>query len=103
MANMGWIYIRQIKKFIGYTVKTQLYFHLDENECELDSALCQPGTCMNTIGGYKCDCQEGYVPSEDGRKCIGRFVSVILQSFHLVHCVKSVFEVFLVRIFPHSD
>ena len=45
---------------------------------------------MNTIGGYKCDCEKGYVPSEDGRKCIGRFISVALQLFHLVHCVKSV-------------
>lgn len=34
---------------------------------------CAPGVCINTDGGFVCDCDAGYEPSDDGRACIGGY------------------------------
>lgn len=43
----------------------------DIDECAEHSDRCSPGVCINTDGGYTCDCDAGYEPSEDGQSCIG--------------------------------
>ncbi|CAH1245436.1 SCUBE1 [Branchiostoma lanceolatum] len=41
----------------------------DIDECELEEAtLCQQ-MCVNYVGNFTCDCQEGYKLAEDGRSC----------------------------------
>lgn len=60
---------------IKFTLEIALWrytvFFSDVNECLADENVCEPGTCMNTIGGYKCDCANGFEPSRDGKKCLG--------------------------------
>lgn len=66
-------------KLSGY-FKLKFYLFLDVDECLTDDKLCRPGTCMNSIGGYKCDCPKGYEPSADGRKCLGRFFGQFIHT-----------------------
>ena len=44
----------------------------DEDECEVykDRNLCENGRCVNTVGGFKCDCPSGFNQSIDF-KCEG--------------------------------
>ncbi len=42
----------------------------DINECQLNVNLCTDGVCINTDGGFICQCPESYVISEDGKKCV---------------------------------
>ncbi len=37
-----------------------LFFSLDDNECEHDSACHVEATCSNTIGSFECSCMEGF-------------------------------------------
>lgn len=41
----------------------------DINECELMPNICEGGECINTDGSFRCDCPEGYVLDESGKKC----------------------------------
>ena len=43
----------------------------DVDECRDNPNICQHGRCTNTAGGYRCDCSQGYVPSQDGKVCVG--------------------------------
>ena len=48
-----------------------LYVCTDVDECAQNPARCGPtGTCINTIGSYRCQCQEGYVPEGDSGTCV---------------------------------
>ncbi|KAK6631430.1 hypothetical protein RUM44_005957 [Polyplax serrata] len=42
----------------------------DVNECTQFPKICENGRCKNTIGGYSCRCNQGYVLDENGIKCI---------------------------------
>ena len=42
------------------------------DECQLMPGACQHGTCMNTIGSFKCDCERGYEFDEDAHQCVDR-------------------------------
>lgn len=35
--------------------------------------LCQNGRCINLPGSFRCECFEGFEPSQDYSKCIGTF------------------------------
>ena len=43
----------------------------DVNECEVNSAICGVGTCINTEGNYTCICPEGHLLMPD-RNCMGK-------------------------------
>jgi hypothetical protein len=43
---------------------------VDNNECLMNPNLCSDGTCLNTDGGFICQCPENYVLSPDGKKCV---------------------------------
>ncbi|PIO33314.1 hypothetical protein AB205_0010530, partial [Aquarana catesbeiana] len=45
------------------------YCHVDIDECRRPSQYC-PQICVNTRGGYRCECHAGYVLQEDGKSCI---------------------------------
>ena len=44
----------------------------DIDECAADSRLCGQGRCVNTEGGYTCECPAGYEASPDGKECVDR-------------------------------
>ena len=44
--------------------------YLDINECDLNNDDCEPDKCINNIGSYTCDCQEGQELDSDGITCI---------------------------------
>jgi hypothetical protein len=44
----------------------------DVNECVVDNGGCAHD-CVNTIGTFYCRCWTGFVLSEDGKNCNGRF------------------------------
>lgn len=46
---------------------------LDENECRTKPGICPNGRCVNTVGSYRCDCNEGFEVSPSGTECIGNY------------------------------
>lgn len=46
---------------------------LDENECRTKPGICPNGRCINTVGSYRCDCNEGFEVSPSGTECIGNY------------------------------
>ena len=44
-------------------------FFSDINECETVEGICENGRCVNSEGGFKCECPPGYVVSGAGIKC----------------------------------
>lgn len=53
----------------------------DLNECQLNENLCAFGTCINTDGGFICQCPENYVLSPDGKKCVDVRQDLCYDSF----------------------
>lgn len=51
----------------------------DTDECELDP--CADGTCVNTIGSYKCICPNGMELMKDGITCEGGLQATLLAEF----------------------
>lgn len=43
----------------------------DLDECSENLNLCGNGQCLNAPGGYRCECDMGFVPSADGKACEG--------------------------------
>jgi len=41
------------------------------DECQTEDHGCQH-ICVNTIGGYRCECKIGYELNPDGRTCEGK-------------------------------
>ena len=42
---------------------------VDVNECVEKPGVCANGRCINTEGGYQCECKPGFVSSPDGTEC----------------------------------
>ena len=55
--------------------KSNLYFFpaVDLDECSENLNLCGNGQCLNAPGGYRCECDMGFVPSVDGKACEGNW------------------------------
>lgn len=47
------------------------FLALDLDECSENLNLCGNGQCLNAPGGYRCECDMGFVPSADGKACEG--------------------------------
>lgn len=49
------------------------FLHADVDECSPDSPSPHDCAqqCVNTPGGFTCECEEGYQNINDGRFCIG--------------------------------
>lgn len=43
----------------------------DINECRMINSLCSNGRCRNTIGSFRCRCDNGYALDSDERNCTG--------------------------------
>lgn len=57
---------------------------LDENECRTKPGICPNGRCINTVGSYRCDCNEGFEVSPSGTECIG--------NYHILGVLSSLFS-----------
>lgn len=49
-----------------------LFFCEDENECRTKPGICENGRCINIIGSYRCECNEGFQSSSSGTECLGK-------------------------------
>ncbi|KAH0628173.1 hypothetical protein JD844_009001 [Phrynosoma platyrhinos] len=68
----------------------------DENECRMKPGICENGRCINIIGSYRCECNEGFQSSPSGTECIGKKIvkigkitakaSALLRSYR--QCVR---------------
>lgn len=47
----------------------------DINECSILPDLCKHGTCLNTLGSYRCICNKGFQVDASGTHCIGKTLS----------------------------
>lgn len=52
-----------------------LLLSADKDECEQDP--CADGTCVNTVGSYKCICPNGMELMKDGVTCEGQLATVM--------------------------
>ncbi|XP_038076023.1 fibrillin-2-like isoform X5 [Patiria miniata] len=52
----------------GYTLKNGKCE--DINECELNQMVCQNSECQNTVGSFRCVCEQGLSLDTTGRNCI---------------------------------
>uniref|UniRef100_A0A8C2EZW0 Fibrillin 2b n=1 Tax=Cyprinus carpio TaxID=7962 RepID=A0A8C2EZW0_CYPCA len=41
----------------------------DMDECADNVNLCENGQCLNAPGGYRCECEMGFTPTEDSKAC----------------------------------
>ena len=69
-------------------------FHLDIDECTLETDNCSQ-TCTNTVGGFNCGCNSGFVLDADGATCNGMYTNMYIydwlcenQSYLLTFCFK---------------
>ncbi len=51
------------------------------DECADNVNLCENGQCLNAPGGYRCECEMGFTPTEDSKACQG--AALILSHFIL--------------------
>ena len=47
--------------------------YIDVDECDEDTDGCSQ-TCTNTVGGFTCGCNDGYVLNVDGTTCDGMYM-----------------------------
>lgn len=62
--------INIFNKYWSLCCVSQLYKLVsDINECRIMPFLCRNGRCRNTIGGFVCECADGYVLAQDSQHC----------------------------------
>jgi len=49
----------------------------DTDECELNTAICGIGRCINTVGNYTCVCPVGHMLTPDNN-CMGSYYTLYL-------------------------
>ena len=73
-----------------------IYFFSDTDECSLMHDNCSSNaTCRNTVGGFSCSCNQGFVGN--GTLCVGKWEEVRIFAAHLFAViyeeVKNIMEV----------
>lgn len=49
-----------------------LFYFIDINECKVFPGMCMNGKCRNTIGSFKCRCNNGFTLDMEERNCTGK-------------------------------
>lgn len=60
----------------------------DMDECADNVNLCENGQCLNAPGGYRCECEMGFTPTEDSKACQGAALTLFVL-FFLLFCFHS--------------
>ena len=54
---------------------------IDIDECTEGGHNCSTTQCcVDTIGGFVCQCREGFEPTNDGLDCVGMYVGVYVRN-----------------------
>lgn len=67
----------------------------DIDDCKILPGLCSHGTCINTLGGYRCACDHGYKPTNTKRACAGKstnfFIVIVFECmiFYYLCCIAT--------------
>lgn len=66
-------------------------FSKDENECRTKPGICENGRCVNTIGSYRCECNEGFQSSSSGTECLGKLINeyILLGKWNICFVTSS--------------
>lgn len=49
---------------------------LDLNECTAKPGICKNGRCENTVGSYRCRCDQGFIANPTQTECIGMYINL---------------------------
>ena len=60
----------------------------DIDECEVRNGGCQH-SCANTLGSFRCSCDQGYRLSDDALRCEGRETNICTSCHHLTFLALS--------------
>ena len=55
-----------------------LVLHTDIDECSEGVSGCSQ-LCSNTVGSYRCSCQNGYQLGSDNHTCLGNIINALLM------------------------
>ena len=59
-----------VKKKGNITFNVRLFFSVEDDECITPDANCDPNAkCINTVGSFRCECNEGWLGN--GTSCHG--------------------------------
>ena len=54
----------------------------DKNECDTSNGGCAH-SCINTIGSYYCECDDGYQLASNGKSCNGMTLVACQKCIHV--------------------
>lgn len=71
---------------------------VDTDECAENVNLCESGHCLNIAGGYRCECDMGFIPTADGKACEGETLLLPVHlSLHL-NCLSVVTIIIIIIV-----
>lgn len=80
----------------------------DLNECATKPGICRNGRCENTVGSYRCKCDQGFVANPTQTECIGRFfhhallfhglIFTVLHRISRLFCVLTTFLFYFISL-----
>lgn len=74
MARVWYLFIN---KFQNFYVACQ-----DVDECSEESSKCPNGQCINTVGGYKCQCESGTSLDPTGELVLKWSICISISQTH---------------------
>lgn len=87
LPALVWLTIESIpvREWASCTISLKCIFSFsDMDECADNVNLCENGQCLNAPGGYRCECEMGFTPTEDSKACQGAVLSLFILLFFAV-------------------
>lgn len=81
--------VYKIFPFYLYTARVCVCL-LDLNECTAKPGTCKNGRCENTVGSYRCRCDQGFVANPTQTECIG--------TYHILYILVLLFTVWFLDL-----